>query len=104
MGEVDDDDLGPDPEEVEAARRALGRWCEVDQAVADLLEGHPETARATRRREGVRDVVAGQSADRDGHVGDVHDRRLGAALGFHQDTVTEQVRPATGGEVAGDRA
>ena len=95
VGEVDDDHLRPEPEQVEPARRALGARREVEQAVADLRDRGAEPARAAGRRQRVGDVVAGQAADRDRDPGDLDDlasrRRRSAST---MPAVADEVGPA----------
>ena len=91
VGEVDDDDPAAEAVQVEPARRPFGVGREMRQPVAHLGDRRPEPARAAGRGEGVGDVVAGQAADRDRHVGDVDDRGLGRAIGLDERAVAHQV-------------
>ena len=75
----------PEPEQVEPARRALGRRAEVEQAVARPASiDAPRPARAAGRRQGVGDVVPGQPADRDRDSGDLDDLASPVAVGLDQ--------------------
>src|SRR6476646_1229164 len=96
VGEVDDDHALADPEQVEAARGSLGRWAEVDDAVAYLLDRRPETARPTGRGERIRHVVASEPADRDRDAGDLGDPRLVGAASW---TATDLEEPAVANDV-----
>ena len=73
VGEVDDHDPRPEPEQVQPARRALRRRLEIGQSVAQLGERDAEPARGAGRGEGVRDVVAGEPAEGDRDAVDLDD-------------------------------
>ena len=102
VGEVHDDDLGAQPEQVQPSRR-LGRIrAEVDQAPAHLVDAGAHAACAAGRRQGVRHVVPGETADRDRDPADLGDPGLARALGLDQPAAADQVRPAAAGDVALD--
>ena len=92
VGEVDDDHPRAEAVEVEAARRALGRRAEVEQAVVHVGDGRAHRPRPAARGERVRDVVAGQPADRDRDPGDLDDRCLTRALGLDDPSIADEVR------------
>ena len=73
VGEVDDHDAAAEPEQVEPAGRALRRGLEIRQAIAKQSEGHPKASGRAGRRERVRDVVAGESTQRDRDPVDLDD-------------------------------
>ena len=75
VGEVDDDDPRPEPEQVEPARASARRSARKSmQPVAHLARCvAPRPARAAGGGQRVGDVVAGQAADRDRDAGDVDD-------------------------------
>ena len=79
-------------------RSASGAKCDSPSRTSAIVA--PEPACATGRGEGVGDVVAGQAADRDRHVGDVDDRGLGRAIGLDERAVAHQVGAAAALAVA----
>ena len=102
VGEVDDDHLRPQAEQVQPARRLGGIGPEVEQAVADLVDRRAETASAAGRRQRVRDVVAGQPADRDRDAPDLGDVGHVRAVRLDQPAAADQVRPTAALHVAPD--
>ena len=64
--------------------------------------GRPEAARAAGRRQRVRDVVAGQPADRDRDPPDLGDVRLVRPVRLDQPAAPDEVRPATALDVPPD--
>jgi hypothetical protein len=59
VGEIHDHKLRTETEQVEPPGRAVGRWTEVQQAVADLRDRGAQAPCAAGGRERIRDVVPG---------------------------------------------
>ena len=81
-------------------RSASGAKCDSPSRTSAIVA--PKPARAAGRGERVGDVVAGQPADRDRHVGDVDDRGLGRAVGLDERAVAHEVRATAALAVASD--
>ena len=96
--------FAPEPEQVEPPGRALGvLGAKSASPSADLLDGRPEAARATGRRQRVGDVVARQPADRDRDSATSTIRGLAVAVGLDDGPVADEVRPAAARAMAARR-
>ena len=102
VGEVDDDHAPVVAEDVQPAARVLRARHEGLERPPDDRERDAERTRRADCRERIRDVVAGDAAERDRDVGERRDRAPAVAVGLAEPAVADEVRPAAAREVPAD--